>query len=921
MTNHLRTAIATFIMATAMTPAMVLAQSTYPVNFDEDEASSHLLRHTNAVQLTSSYGTQTVQVNQKKEKRMYIKRLDDCLRAKIGETVTAGFDWSGTWMCGYAYIDFGKDGSYDVDYDDNGVNAMKDLMTYSMYKNKDSKGATVSGEPSINPPSFTIPSDVKPGIYRMRYKVDWDCVDPGGNTLSGNDIKKNGGVIVDTRINVHGETAHVTVKGADYKKGTLSLADYSAELNNQDVEFGKDLTIAVVMKDGYDFSSLSIKHGYCLDGEAVVDGLRQWQENTIMAYTAKDDKITIPASYIDGDVEITVNFAAEGTTSGDNYALNFEKDLNQADPTANNLSEIFVTNKAGKKSAIAVPTGTTVYRDALTKEVNAKPGDVLTPGITFTGNTDLGAYLYIDYNQDAAFTTPLDETGKPVVGSEIVSFSSYKGKNSNGEAAGATTAMPSFTIPDDLPTGVYRARLKIDKENIDPAGDYSMTDALHINHYNGYIVDFLLNIHNDKGSLDIDARGGHIVGNGNSGVSETVEFGSQLSLMPLAPAAGYNVKSIAVRHGHNLDGEQFVNGNRQWDEYEVSDAKAGEGFTIDADKVNGDVRVSAKFEADGTEEYKLRFADEFDGKDYSLPDAGVWHNCTRESPTWKRFTSQTAEGQQKTAFIRDGKLVTRCIKNTIAEEGDVEMISGAIESSDKMYFTYGRVEGRLRTTPHVGNFPAFWLMPQDNSAGWPNAGEIDIWEQIDTENKTYHTVHTHCTHDLHLALPNSGSTHTNAADYHVITLDWTPTLLTWYVDGTKAFSYAKTKLSFLLEKGQWPYDKPFYLILNQSVGNGSWAKNCDVNFEYETLFDYVRLYQKDGEGDITSAVKDVKTSGSALDVYAQQGGLLLVAPEAQKADVYSISGTRVFSGLVQGNRFVSLTKGVYVVAGKKIVVK
>ena len=921
MTNHLRTAIATFIMATAMTPAMVLAQSTYPVNFDENEASSHLLRHTNAVQLTSSYGTQTVQVNQKKEKRMYIKRLDDCLRAKIGETVTAGFDWSGTWMCGYAYIDFGKDGSYDVDYDDNGVNAMKDLMTYSMYKNKDSKGATVSGEPSINPPSFTIPSDVKPGIYRMRYKVDWDCVDPGGNTLSGNDIKKNGGVIVDTRINVHGETAHVTVKGTDEKKGTLSLADYSAELNNQDVEFGKDLTIAVCMKDGYYFSSLSIKHGYCLDGEAVVDGLRQWQENTIMAYTAKDDKITIPASYIDGDVEITVNFAAEGTTSGDNYALNFEKDLNQADPTANNLSEIFVTNKAGKKSAIAVPTGTTVYRDALTKEVNAKPGDVLTPGITFTGNTDLGAYLYIDYNQDAAFTTPLDETGKPVVGSEIVSFSSYKGKNSNGEAAGATSAMPSFTIPDDLPTGVYRARLKIDKKNIDPAGDYSMTDALHINHYNGYIVDFLLNIHNDKGSLDIDARGGHIVGNGNSGVGETVEFGSQLSLMPLAPAAGYNVKSIAVRHGHNLDGEQFVNGNRQWDEYEVSDAKAGEGFTIDADKVNGDVRVSAKFEADGTEEYKLRFADEFDGKDYSLPDAGVWHNCTRESPTWKRFTSQTAEGQQKTAFIRDGKLVTRCIKNTIAEEGDVEMISGAIESSDKMYFTYGRVEGRLRTTPHVGNFPAFWLMPQDNSAGWPNAGEIDIWEQIDTENKTYHTVHTHCTHDLHLALPNSGSTHTNAADYHVITLDWTPTLLTWYVDGTKAFSYAKTKQSFLLERGQWPYDKPFYLILNQSVGNGSWAKNCDVNFEYETLFDYVRLYQKDGEGDITSAVKDVKTSGSALDVYAQQGGLLLVAPEAQKADVYSISGTRVFSGLVQGNRFVNLTKGVYVVAGKKIVVK
>lgn len=71
MTNHLRTAIATFIMATAMTPAMVLAQSTYPVNFDENEASSHLLRHTNAVQLTSSYGTQTVKVKEERETHVY----------------------------------------------------------------------------------------------------------------------------------------------------------------------------------------------------------------------------------------------------------------------------------------------------------------------------------------------------------------------------------------------------------------------------------------------------------------------------------------------------------------------------------------------------------------------------------------------------------------------------------------------------------------------------------------------------------------------------------------------------------------------------------------------------------------------------------------------------------------------------------
>lgn len=45
MTNNLRTAIATFILATAMTPAAVLAQSAYPVNFDENEAATNTGRY------------------------------------------------------------------------------------------------------------------------------------------------------------------------------------------------------------------------------------------------------------------------------------------------------------------------------------------------------------------------------------------------------------------------------------------------------------------------------------------------------------------------------------------------------------------------------------------------------------------------------------------------------------------------------------------------------------------------------------------------------------------------------------------------------------------------------------------------------------------------------------------------------------
>lgn len=53
MTNNLRTAIATFILTAAITPATMLAQSAYPINFDENEVATNTGRYTNAILLSS----------------------------------------------------------------------------------------------------------------------------------------------------------------------------------------------------------------------------------------------------------------------------------------------------------------------------------------------------------------------------------------------------------------------------------------------------------------------------------------------------------------------------------------------------------------------------------------------------------------------------------------------------------------------------------------------------------------------------------------------------------------------------------------------------------------------------------------------------------------------------------------------------
>lgn len=915
------------ILSTQDTP--FFSTTVYPINYDENTSHSRgTARYTKGITLTSSDGAQSIDVNQTDENKLYIKRLSNCFLAKPGETVTPGITPGAmSWMAGYVYIDKDNDGKFSVTYDDTGVTDMGDLMSYSQYKEKDSKGNTVSGAPSLTPPTFTIPSDVKPGIYRMRYKVDWDCVDPGGNPGPSNKITDNGGVIVDTRINIHGDEVNLS-RAVDGLGGGLNgdvlMGDGSA-VTGKTVPFGKAFKVKVQPAPGFRFSHLVIRHGYNLEGDSLVNENRQWDETTIYARVFKDGEYTIPASLVDGDIRLVPYFSNGEVVVGGEYDLNFDSELKMADATNNVLSSVKFTTGNNESTTLKVTNAsdTTVYRNLLPKEVKAKAGDVISNAVVYKGNELINSYFYLDMNQDGVFTTDLNADGTPGENSELLSYSYYNGLNSRGESKSAEAAgyaLPAFKIPADLPAGIYRGRLKLDVNNIDPAGNWTegATDGIDAN--GGYVVDFLVNIHNDNVNFEVNGVGGNVVGRNYAGIPETIPFGTAYIVLPSAPAKGYVVDRAVVRHGYDLDGEQYVHGNRQWSEYVNTKAKAGNSMSIAKDSINGDVRVYVYFKTDGTEEYKLKFSDEFNGEDGSLPNSELWSRCSRENPTWKRFTAQTAEGQAKTAFIENGKLVTRCIANNVDGEGDVAMISGAIESSGKVNFTYGRVEGRLKTTPHTGNFPAFWMMPQDNSKGWPNAGEIDIWEQIDAQDKSYHTIHTNVSYNLKQGPTNSGNVSSTAGEYHVIALEWEPELLTWYVDGKKAFSYAKSTDETLLSEGQWPFDKPFYLILNQSVGNGSWAAQCDPSFQYETLFDYVRVYQKEGQ-EITVPTGISTAEGRAnLDFYTRPGKVLLVTPEAQTVRIVDLQGRTVFAESVQGNRTVSLPKGIYVLNGHKVLV-
>lgn len=915
----------------------------YPTSYDKTTKKVQDRRYTSGVNFKSSDGQQSLSTNQQSDKLIFQDLLASSLKAKAGDEITTSVNYQGGWMNAYVYLDRDNNGKFDYTLNEQGTPAEKsDIMSFSNYQGKNSKGEATGQGNTTSLPNFTIPADLEPGFYRLRYKVDWDCIDPAGNTSNENPITQNSGAIIDTRLNVHGEK--VSIWRGQHTEGTNGemLTTDGKNFEKHEIAFGKDYTVKFKPGDGFKVGKIYLRHGYNLEKGSLVNETPQYTDVVLPAYMVKDNTLTIPAEYIDGDVRITPTFVAIKGEATEKYALNFDKDLlidrePGQERSLNSLS--FNTTTHPNEQKILPTNKKLVYQDFTNRSIYVKGGDVITTNIDYTPNKNayMHPYLYVDLDGDGVFNTSVNADGTPTIEGEMLSYAFYNNKNSNGAAADEnssscfdkTNSMPQFKIPAGLPTGKYRARFKLDWSDPDPAGRYNKGgNDIHKN--GGYVVDFYFNVVDEypKFKLDVQTTNGSIVGAGNTGLPETILLDSPISVMAFGAAENYNATEIKVRHGKNLDGEAVVNGETQWKEesIELTDGAC----TIPAEMVDGDVRLTAEFEDAGAE-YKLAFGDEFNTADFTQPNEAYWSRSEWAHPAWKRFTAQTKAGQEKTGWIEDGKLVLRCVKNEIADEkrGDngskLEMISGAVESADKITFTYGKVEGRLKTTAHSGNFPAFWMMPNKSTyGGWPDSGEIDIFEQINNEDTSYHTIHSHWANGKsdgglgQSGNPQKGGTSaTTTGDYHVYGLEWTENMLTWFVNGKKVFSYAKSTNQDDLDKKQWPFDKPFYLILNQSVGNGGWAANPDLNFTYETKFDWVRVYQK-ADGDLITGVNNVKET--TLDYYVTPGQIRLVAPYETLVRIVDLQGRNVFVQQVQGNKNVQLPSGIYLVNGNKVIV-
>ena len=291
----------------------------YTINFDKKQQYTRSDRRINGIAFTSpSDGKQSV-ITSKTPNTAYVNLGECCFKARAGEQVTAAFDYIGGWMNGYVFIDKNNDGKFNATINnDYTLPTESELMTFSCYSHEgdngyNSMGISLSGPNRnvLNPPVFTLPSDLPHGIYRLRYKVDWNSIDPAGSLATDNNIISNGGGIIDIRLNIHSDNCLVN----DANRNGEVLAADSSKLSGYKTPFGQPFTIIMNPEKGFEYSGIIVKHGYNLSGDSIdTHGNVQWNKvHFERQLFSSDHTFTIPAEYIDGDIEIEGLFIEEGT--------------------------------------------------------------------------------------------------------------------------------------------------------------------------------------------------------------------------------------------------------------------------------------------------------------------------------------------------------------------------------------------------------------------------------------------------------------------------------------------------------------------------------------------------------------------------------------------------------------------------------
>ena len=242
-------------------------------------------------------------------------------------------------------------------------------------------------------------------------------------------------------------------------------------------------------------------------------------------------------------------------------------------------------------------------------------------------------------------------------------------------------------------------------------------------------------------------------------------------------------------------------------------------------------------------DYKLVWSDEFDG---TALDETVWSYNTGGSG-WGNNEKQYYTSRPENIRVKNGMLEIEARKEQYENN---EYTSARIMSKNKKTFTYGKMEARIKFPGGKGTWPAFWMM--GNTGNWPNCGEIDIIEHIGSQD-------TRASFALHTVMKNGtkgnnwAKTHffdyPLSADFHTYGIEWAQEekegkdVIRFFVDDVQ---YAEVWEEQIDNNDYWPFNKPFFFIINLAIGGNMGGQVDDAIFDQQRIMyvDWVRVWQR-----------------------------------------------------------------------------
>jgi len=218
--------------------------------------------------------------------------------------------------------------------------------------------------------------------------------------------------------------------------------------------------------------------------------------------------------------------------------------------------------------------------------------------------------------------------------------------------------------------------------------------------------------------------------------------------------------------------------------------------------------------------------------------------------------------------------------------GGRDCTSGRVNTKGKMYYTYGKIEARIKF-PQTANglWPAFWQMGNNyDQVGWPRCGETDLIElghqnafATGTQDRYFNgAMHVGSRWDMVWSEAQSVTWGYSVEDtFHIISMVWTPTSIDMYMDKVQTpYFHADLEPNDDADYNrQLVFGKPNFLIANVAVG-GNFPQIWEINKitalaggPRSMYIDWIRIYQRGDQNESFSC----PTSSDPIEEESTQG--------------------------------------------------